>query len=369
MTTSGELRVLMLGPLGPPHVENQALALTHRGVHVHVGGNAPAELDDTVLEDAGVAVSRSPGAARNTPWGIAATTRWARQLIAEVQPDVVHAHWLPGFGFASALAGASPLAVTAWGSDVYQAGRAMAMANRVAVRRAQMVMADSQDLLDRCVELGAKAGRTALIQWGVDLVAFSPAADRAEVKAKLGLGPGPVILSPRSIMPVYNIPTIVEAFERVGAEFEDAQLVLKHMGAASVELPAIPHPDRVQVIGKVPYEVMADYYRAADVCVSITSSDSSPRSVWEAMACGAPCVLSDLPWVRELIEPGRDALTVPVSAPAVVDAIVRVISDPELATELSRNGRALVDTHLNQAREMDRLVEVYRSLADDGGAS
>ena len=84
-------------------------------------------------------------------------------------------------------------------------------------------------------------------------------------------------------------------------------------------------------MGHVPYEQMAAYYQAADVCVSIPSSDSSPRSVWEAMACGCPVVVSDLPWVHELIEPGCDALTVPIDAGALALAIDRILGDRELA--------------------------------------
>jgi glycosyltransferase involved in cell wall biosynthesis len=240
----------------------------------------------------------------------------------------------------------------------------MTLADRFALRRADSVMADSQDLLDRCVELGAAPDRTALIQWGVDLELFRPAEDRAAVKERLGLGPGPVILSPRSFMPVYNIPTVIEAFGGIGERFEDAQLVLKHMGAVSIELPELPHRDRTRVIGKVSYAEMADYYRAADVCVSVTSSDSSPRSVWEAMASGCPCVLSDLPWVSELIEPGRDALTVRIDAAELASAVGRVLTERELATALARNGRSLVERHLDRGAEMDRLLQVYRGLAD-----
>lgn len=358
------LKVLMLGPLGPPHVEDWALGVAARGIDVQVGGNSPPELDDRVLEDAGIPVHRSPEGARSTPLGMARTVRWVRGRLREVRPDVVHAHWLPGFAFASAAAGASPLVVTAWGSDVYRAGRVMRAANRLALRRAQLLTADSQDLLDRCEELGASAASSALIQWGVDLQAFSPAEDRAKVKERLGLGSGPLILSPRSFMPVYNIPTIVEAFGRVGADIGDAQLVLKHMGSVSIDMPEFPHPDRVRVIGKVPYDVMADYYRAADVCVSVTSSDSSPRSIWEAMACGAPCVLSDLPWVRELIEPGTDALTVQVDPEDVARAIGTVLRDRELAARLGARGRELVATHLDREQELGRLVDFYRRLAE-----
>jgi glycosyltransferase involved in cell wall biosynthesis len=136
------------------------------------------------------------------------------------------------------------------------------------------------------------------------------------------------------------------------------------MGAVSVELPDLPYPDRTRIVGKVSYETMAEYYRAADVCVSLTSSDSSPRSIWEAMASGAPCVLSDLPWVQELIDPGRDALTVSIDANDLAAATLRILRDDALASMLSGNGRALVEEHLDRAREIDRLVEVYLGLAD-----
>ena len=101
----------------------------------------------------------------------------------------------------------------------------------------------------------------------------------------------------------------------------------------------------------------------ADVCVSIPSSDSSPRSVWEAMACGCPVVISDLPWVRELIAPERDALVVPIEAHAVSAAIRRVLEDRRVATGLSRRGRLLAETHRDRHAEMDRLADVYRELA------
>ena len=125
-----------------------------------------------------------------------------------------------------------------------------------------------------------------------------------------------MILSPRSLTPVYNPDTILAAFDLLAEALPDAQLVLKHMGEGTADLERLAARERVHVVGHVPYERMAWYYQAADVCVSIPSSDSSPRSVWEAMACGCPVVVSDLPWVRELIAPERDALVVPIEAAA-----------------------------------------------------
>ena len=352
-------RVLMLGPVNHPHVEHLALAMRERGLELTVAGDVEPSLPASVLEAAGIPVLAAPPVPRRTPAGIAAHVRWVRRLDRALRPDVVHAHWLCGYAALAALAGASPLVAMAWGSDVLRADRVRTAASRFALRRSRVAMADSRALLDRLVELGARREATVLVNWGVDLARFAPVnGARPELRARLGLEPGPVILSPRSLTPVYNPETILAAFEQVA--LPGAQLVLKHMGQRPEALAA---SGRVHLVGHVPYEQMAWYYQAADVCVSIPSSDSSPRSVWEAMACGCPVVVSDLPWVRELITPGREALVVPVEAGAVAGAIRRVLDDRELAAGLSARGRALAEAHRDRRAEMDRLAAVYRELA------
>ena len=273
----------------------------------------------------------------------------------------MHGHWLPGFAFFAAVAGARPLVAMAWGSDVLAARRLQTLANRVALKRATLAMADSQALMDRLVELGA--GRRLLVNWGVDLDTFRPADadERAALRRDLGLSDGPVVLSPRSLMPVYNPRTIVDAWADVAAERDDVQLVLKHMGVVREALGELPYAERVHVVGHVDYERMAAYYRVADVCVSIASSDSAPRSVFEAMACGAPCVLSDLPWVHEQIADGREAVIVPIERAAVSTAIRRLLDDPD---GIARRARALVEREHDERVHMDRLADAYRSCCD-----
>ena len=344
----------MLGAVNHPHVEHLALAMHERGFEVVVAGDTVADLPPSTLP---LELRAAPERARSSPAGAVAHVRWIRGLLRELAPDVVHAHWVPGFAFFAALAGARPLVAMAWGSDVLRARPAQTLASRVALRRADLAMADSQALLDRVKALGAR--RCVLVNWGVDLSLFRP-GDRSALKASLGLGDGPVVLSPRSLMPVYNPRTIVDAFADVAAERDDVQLVLKHMGVVREDLG--PLPERVHVVSNVDYARMPAYYAAADVCVSIASSDSAPRSVFEAMACGTTCVLSDLPWVHEQIADEREALIVPIERDAVARAIRRLLDDRSLADGMARRGRELAVRHHDAAAHMDRLAETYRAL-------
>jgi glycosyltransferase involved in cell wall biosynthesis len=349
-TSGGGLRILMLGTLNTPHVEHLALAMRDRGHSVVVGGDVAPPYPPSVLPASGIDVR---------PIELPAMS-WVRRLFREVRPDVVHAHWLPAYGFLAAAMRLRPLVVMAWGSDVYRATPWQTRKSRFAVGHADVAMTDSADLVARLVKLGARAERTYELNWGVDLDRFAPAADRVPVRRQLDLGEGPLVLSPRALQPLYNPDVIAEGFER--AAVAGAQLVLKHIGTGEPDIGrSLPAGSRV--VGHVPYERLADWYRAADVCVSIPNSDSSPRSVWEAMACGCACVLSDLPWVHELIEDGRHALVVPPDPGAVATAIRRLLAEPGLAARIGAEARALVEAHRDQSAEMDRLSELYRSVA------
>jgi glycosyltransferase involved in cell wall biosynthesis len=214
--------------------------------------------------------------------------------------------------------------------------------------------------LDAMAALGARRERLELLNWGVDLERFRPAPDRDALKRRLGLAPGPVVLSPRTLREPYNPEVVIEAFRRLAAGLPEAQLVLKHMGNDVPDLGNLPA--RTRIIGHVPYEEMADWYAAADVCVSIASSDSSPRSVWEAMACGCPCVVSDLPWVHESLTPGVDALVVPIDADEVAAAVRSLLTDAAQASAMATAARGLVARERDQRNEMQRLAGIYAAL-------
>jgi glycosyltransferase involved in cell wall biosynthesis len=347
----------MFGPVGSVHVEHMARAIHDRGHVVVAGGPLWAGENAAALADQPFDVS-----VRTWP-----TARWMRRLIRETEPDIVHAHWMPIGGLAL-LYGASPLVVSGWGSDVFRATRAQRLAWRLVVRHADMMVGSSWALLDALRDLGAPAARIALINWGVDVQRFTPPTEsRDTIRRRLGLPAGPLILSPRAGGAVYNADLIIRAFERVAAERDDATLVVLRRRRGANEPDDMRFPDRVRLLDPVPHARMADYYRAADVCVSMASSDSSPRTVWEAMASGSACILSDIPWVHELIADGRQALVVPIHELALATAIQRLLDDGDLANRLRTNARRLVELHRDHDAEMDRLVALYDRVIEDGG--
>jgi glycosyltransferase involved in cell wall biosynthesis len=356
-------RVLMLGPVDSPHLAAMALAMHERGHEVMAAGHSTPSMPSLGLEEAGIAVLAAGDRPRKLGSNVDRYADWLRELVREARPDIVHAHWFHVYPYIAAAAGVSPFLATPWGSDVYLRQEVREKANRVAAETAAAVTEHTPAMRRRMLELGADPERLAHIRWGVDLSRFEPPGDRAAERAALGFGEGPLVLSPRGYGDVYNVGVLLEAFDLLADRHPDVQLALMGPRAEKPTLPDLRHADRVRVVEWVPYEQVARYLGVADACVSIPSSDGSPNAVWEAMACGCPCVVSDLPWLEGMIERDADALVVPIDAEETALALERLLGDPALARQLATRGRSLVEREHDRRVHMDRLSALYDELA------
>jgi glycosyltransferase involved in cell wall biosynthesis len=95
--------------------------------------------------------------------------------------------------------------------------------------------------------------------------------------------------------------------------------------------------DRVRFLGKLTDEDLAAVYRGADVVVFASLYEGFGLPVIEAMACGAPVVTSNICSLPE-VAGGAAVLVDPHSSEEISDAILRVLSDQSLASELRQRG-------------------------------
>lgn len=305
---------------------------------------------------------------RYLPWEI-----WTRRIIRHWQPDILHAHRVSSAGWLGAFSGFHPFVVTPWGSDLYQHPYRSRLARwlaRYTLRRADLVTADSEDLRRQAIFLGANPAKTHLVQWGVDLALFNP-GDASPLRAELGIGEGPVVLSPRAVKPIYNLDTIVSAIPRVRAAIPPVIFVLRDYGTdagykAKIQalIGEFGVADAVRWLGRIePWERNADTYRMASVAVSVPDSDGTPVSVLEAMACGLPVIAGDLPSLREWITPGENGLLVPVrDARALADAILALLNDPARRAVFAQRGLETVRQRASHQIEMEKMEALYASL-------
>jgi glycosyltransferase involved in cell wall biosynthesis len=309
---------------------------------------------------------------RFRPWGVIAARRSLRRVIARVKPDVLNAHYLTVNGLHAWLSGFHPYVVTLWGSDVFitpKKSRLAALVARTTLRAADMVMVNSDALLRGALAVGAPPDRTEMVQFGVDLTRFAPGPAPAGLRAHLGLEGRRVVFSPRNITPLYRHQVVVEA---VATLPRDVAVVFSRHRAQEDELAAVERrveelglTDRVVIVPEIAHAEMLDFYRLADVVVSIPASDSTAVTILEALACEKQVVAGDLPSVREWLGELDSSALVPIDdVPATAAALARALDrDPKERAELGRRARAIVEARADQAASLARVESLYRELA------
>jgi glycosyltransferase involved in cell wall biosynthesis len=275
------------------------------------------------------------------------------------------------YGWQAGLAGYHPYVVTAWGSDVLlppQGWRGRFWQRRT-LSRADLVTTVSDYMRAAAIRNGAIADRVVEVQFGVDTRRYVPASVRGTTLRRLGIDERPFVFSPRAVKPIYNHATILEAFGRLGTGY---QLVMTSRNAEPAhyewllaEIARRGLGDRVRLVGDAAEDDMLALYQAAAVVVSAPHSDAFPISLLEAMACGTPMVVGDLPGIRAVLEGViPTAIVATRDADALAAALLRTLDMPP--DERARLGAALRDLAVRTAdyeANMLRMETYYRELA------
>ena len=108
---------------------------------------------------------------------------------------------------------------------------------------------------------------------------------------------------------------------------------------------------------------VAPFYALADALVLSSHSEGSPNVLLEAMAAGLPVAATSVGGVPEIATHERTALLAPPAAPEQLSAaLLRLLTDRDLAAGLAANAAALVAAHYSPEAYYQSLVELYRDF-------
>jgi glycosyltransferase involved in cell wall biosynthesis len=218
-----------------------------------------------------------------------------------------------------------------------------AVVPRVA-RRADRVVAISKASADDVERhLGVPRERIDVIPLGYGVPPGAPSTSENELRARMKLGDGPIVLNVAMKKVHKNQLRLVQAMPRIREVAPDARLVLP--GASTPyedtlrrEAGALGLGDAVVFPGYVDSADLESLYRAASVFAFPSLNEGFGLPVLEAMARGVPVVAADAGSLPELT--GEAALLVnPTSVEAIAGATTRLLTDAALRERLVAAGR------------------------------
>lgn len=190
---------------------------------------------------------------------------------------------------------------------------------------------------------GTPPGRVEIVAPGVEHAFFAPGDKRGARKA-LELGDGPVLLFVGRIQPLKGVDVAVKALAALGRR--NATLLI--VGGASgsegeremdnVRSLISTHglDAQVRFVAPQPHHILSTYYRAADVVLVPSRSESFGLVALEAAACGTPVVANAVGGLLTIVEHGRTGFLVADRQPDVFARhVANLLDDPALSARLS----------------------------------
>jgi D-inositol-3-phosphate glycosyltransferase len=219
---------------------------------------------------------------------------------------------------------------------------------------------------------GADPSRIRIVAPGVDHAFFGP-GHRPQARRAIGLPDGgPLLLFVGRLQPLKGATVAVRTLAALGPDHGDARLVVvggpsgPHGEEEVLRIAALVSDlgleDRVVFVPPRPHELLSTYYRAADVCLVPSRSESFGLVALEAAACGTPVVASDVGGLRSLVDHGRTGYLVDdPTAEAFAGWVRQLLAEPLLGERLG-TGAVLRARRYTWARAAHLLREIYAEL-------
>lgn len=245
------------------------------------------------------------------------------------------------------------------------------------MRRAHGFIAISSAVTDELLESGIERDEIYCIPNSVDVNLYVPVdgAEKKSIRSRLGIGQDrPVAVFTGRLVTTKGLPLLLRVWQRVVDSRPDALLVLVGSGGLGLqnceqEIRAFvsEHGLAKHVAFTGSIENVRDYLQAADVFVFPSQRESFGISAVEAMASGLPVVASDIPGLSDVVVPGETAQVVPAQDEAALyDAVMRILSDRDLARTLGEAGRKRAALHFSESAVVESYADLLGRLVEGG---
>ena len=268
--------------------------------------------------------------------------------------DIAHAGPITDVAWQIGNLWEGPLLAAAWGFDLMDEAThnsELAVRASQALRRADSVMVDNVVVAEAAVKLGASPDVIFELPWGVDLTFFTPG--NSSLRQKLGWADEDfIIVSTRKLEPLYRVDILIDAYLELYMHFSNVKLIVagsgSMLGFLEQRLAKSVSPDDFVFLGQLGARELRELYRTANLYISTSPVDGTSVSMLEAMACGTPVCVPNIPQNLEWVTPATGITYVtedPRDLARVIAQFARNRSEmPVVESQITRSALAMINS-------------------------
>lgn len=294
-----------------------------------------------------------------------------RRTLRRMKPDIVHTHLMHAdlFGWCGAkLAGIRTVISTRHNDDRFRHHSLWRRISPILWRLTSGGIAISDAIKDFAVQIeGAPEHHITVVHYGMEYRWASDDdihAARQEIRAELHLPPDAMLLGMVCrLVEQKGVPYALEAFQRIGARFPAARLVIVGDGLMAAELrrlaDALGLSDRVHWLG---WRGDTDRLIASfDIVLMPSLWEGFGLALLEAMSRRVPVIASRVSAIPEVVSHGETGILIqPRDAGALADAITRLLNDPPLRKHMGLLGAARLEERFSVRQMVAATIAVYQ---------
>lgn len=245
----------------------------------------------------------------------------------------------------------------------------------LAVKSADAVMVPTEELKKYILNHGAM--RVEIIPNGVDVRRFKPSSKFKVPASPAGRQSSKLIrlLFVGRLEKQKNLEMLIRAIQKLQQTLkglsspnggQSLRIKMIFVGNGSLKGKLIKLAEELDVslgiMNSIPNNQLPRAYRQADIFVLPSFIEGHPKALLEAMACGLPCVASDIAGCREIITNNENGLLIKPTAEGIVGGLSRLIGNRDLRRKLGEKARATVKKFYDKEKLMNNEIKLLQSL-------
>jgi glycosyltransferase involved in cell wall biosynthesis len=375
------MRICYIGDGRSVHTQRLLSLFAAKGHEMHIITDTPLELKGVTIHE----LKRRGGG-----WfSFMLRAFQTRKFIKKIKPDIVHAHFLMGYGFFGAFSSFRPFLITMWGNEISPEVEPKIKNSRIGLRvgrhtisytlkRVDLIQTLDHYQKELLIGAGFQRENIVVLYNYVDTNIFSPDRRSRKLRDELGIGNGNAIICVRGFDPHYDVSSFIGSIPHVLKEEPNAMFLLAGEQGSKKDKEEILNlaeklgiGKNVRFVGHIRLKDMPTYLASCDIHVDPASCGAGiGHSNMEAMSCGLPRIAAKKNGIEETVTEGVTGYTFEARDPFdLAEKVKTLIRDESLrkgmgakCREFVVNANRIGKNEIGIERYYDNLLTSYKRM-------